>query len=448
MEHKFNNIPDVRVIREPEQFVLSIMWKTNKKTHRVADIDFVEEIKRKYLFSFVFNKVSLFFLYPLRLLDEREKLLSFSFIIISKLNFLSAFLKKSVFVSVTENIHSSLNPRFFHKQYFHPKEELFRQTPDIFTVKKTSLKREYLSPPFFSKRHFKDMPFQNKGLNYFCKIINDGPPFFVKLFTPATMPPWLDSEFVNSKTYYDKQIKHTVTTKRRFDEVFASHLRRNIREERTLLSPLLTLFKRSQKLVKTSVILTDLTPKSQVRYELEDKDSHTDESKRAKDILQEQTDTIGTTVLKNLYHMNRLTNTITDISFQRHKITHTYRENSVTKLKTEVKRRSKLKNKEGLILNYNNSGEKLSKGIYPPAAHRSVSPEMVYFTSAKSPSASDTVQPPASDKRTALAISGSSYNTDSIKPLSVPDLNVHGIADKVYDLIAERIKRELEMSGR
>ncbi len=74
-------------------------------------------------------------------------------------------------------------------------------------------------------------------------------------------------------------------------------------------------------------------------------------------------------------------------------------------------------------------------------------PDMIYFTSKKSQKTSDIVQKSEMSGKTELSQKDFSYKTDSVKPSSIPEFNVHSIADRVYGLIVERVKRERQMRG-
>jgi len=76
------------------------------------------------------------------------------------------------------------------------------------------------------------------------------------------------------------------------------------------------------------------------------------------------------------------------------------------------------------------------------------SPDMTYFFSNRSPHSTDMAERSEERKKTEFLKVDSSYKTDHTKLLSVPGPDLYGLADKVYGLIVERIKRERELRGR
>lgn len=82
------------------------------------------------------------------------------------------------------------------------------------------------------------------------------------------------------------------------------------------------------------------------------------------------------------------------------------------------------------------------------AGYRNNFPDMTYFSSNRSPHSTDMAGRSEERKRTEFLKVDSSYKTDYTKLLSVPGPDLYGLADKVYGLIVERIKRERELRGR
>lgn len=82
------------------------------------------------------------------------------------------------------------------------------------------------------------------------------------------------------------------------------------------------------------------------------------------------------------------------------------------------------------------------------AGYRNNFPDMTYFSSNRSPHSTDMAGSGEGKKKTEFLKVDSSYKTDHTKPLSVPWPDLYGLADKVYGLIVERIKRECELRGR
>ena len=82
------------------------------------------------------------------------------------------------------------------------------------------------------------------------------------------------------------------------------------------------------------------------------------------------------------------------------------------------------------------------------AGYRNNFPDMTYFSSNKSPHSHDKPVSAEVKKKTEFFKVAPSYKTDHTKLLSVPGPDLYGLADKVYGLIVERIKRERELRGR
>ena len=82
------------------------------------------------------------------------------------------------------------------------------------------------------------------------------------------------------------------------------------------------------------------------------------------------------------------------------------------------------------------------------AGYRNNFPDMTYFSSNRSPHSTDMAERSEERKKTEFFKVDSSYKTDHTKLLSVPGPDLYGLADKVYGLIVERIKRERELRGR
>ena len=76
------------------------------------------------------------------------------------------------------------------------------------------------------------------------------------------------------------------------------------------------------------------------------------------------------------------------------------------------------------------------------------SPDMTYFFSNRWPHSTDMAERSEERKRTEFLKVDSFDKTDHTKLLSVPEPDLYGLADKVYGLIVERIKRERELRGR
>lgn len=75
-------------------------------------------------------------------------------------------------------------------------------------------------------------------------------------------------------------------------------------------------------------------------------------------------------------------------------------------------------------------------------------PDMTYFSLNRSPHSTDMAERSEERKRTEFLKVDSLDKTDHTKLLSVPGPDLYGLADKVYGLIVERIKRERELRGR
>ncbi len=82
------------------------------------------------------------------------------------------------------------------------------------------------------------------------------------------------------------------------------------------------------------------------------------------------------------------------------------------------------------------------------AGYRNNFPDMTYFSSNRSLHSTDMAGRSEERKKTEFFKVDSSYKTDHTKLLSVPGPDLYGLADKVYGLIVERIKRERELRGR
>jgi hypothetical protein len=93
-------------------------------------------------------------------------------------------------------------------------------------------------------------------------------------------------------------------------------------------------------------------------------------------------------------------------------------------------------------------GRSLSAQEPSMAVYRNNFPDMTYFSSSKSPHSNDLEGNEEVKKKTESFEVDSSCKTGSMKLLSVPGPDLYGLADKVYGIIVERIKRERELRGR
>lgn len=109
-------------------------------------------------------------------------------------------------------------------------------------------------------------------------------------------------------------------------------------------------------------------------------------------------------------------------------------------------RQNSLLKKNHLFLTFS-EGEGLPSKSFSVSGYKYASSDMIYFSSTTSPPTAGINQGSQEMKRAESLNIDSSYKINSAKPLPVPELNLYSLADKVYGLILERIKRERDMRG-
>ncbi len=488
MKNKFKNFT-VQVSHRPEDFVFSLMNGIKIKSPSITENAYVKQIIRKYQFAKIFPATSLYFLQFPKTFGNISRNLSKHLSVISRFYCFPILLKNSGFFKLI-NLLEKNNKNVYRKKFSYLSNStlLFRDT----------------STPAFAPPKARRIKQNVEAYVSTVKISQFIPDTLLFRNAKSAISRGVDKESMKSDYYLATDIQLPYTTIYNKVSTFFTHLivrnplvfrfqknavlkhHHNMRNEsrsnilkdmiweiktRSFISFPIIPLKKIRSFSRSLSKLSNLLLESHLLYDKavpEENHSRIDKQERAKDSLIENTAKPHFQLLKSSLAYKRARNCAVYTTFLNNNFNYLkqkYMTGKYSFLKGDsgnlniVDRKKKdrdisyywnleTKNNISIIDNplTHIETEKVKKG-YLPSRYRQVLPELNYFASPSILNPSEITQRTEEGKAKDTSLSDSYHTGDFTRTLSPSDTGVTDLADKVYGIIFERIKREKKMRG-